>query len=298
MRTVVVVGGGLIGTSIGMALALRGAAVHVVDRDPVRQEAAAERCGGVAGAPREPADLAVLAVPPGQIARVLRDGQARRLAHCYTDVGSAKESVHRAAVAAGCRLDCFVGGHPMAGSEQSGPHAARAELFVGRPWVLTPDRHTSAAALAAALDLVQACGGRLVVMGRAEHDRAVALVSHAPHVIASALASAVGGAPQEVVELCGAGIRDTTRIAAGESGLWSDILGSNAGAVAAALEPLLAELTAAVTQLKQAAATPAGAPRRVLADLLNRGGEGRARIMTVQPDGATAGLPHPLASFA
>ncbi|MFI1768406.1 prephenate dehydrogenase [Streptomyces sp. NPDC020800] len=296
MRTVAVVGGGLIGTSIGMALAVRGTAVHVLDRDPVRQAEAAERCRGVAGPPRERADLAVLAVPPGQIARVLREQQIRGLARCYTDVGSAKESVQRAAVAAGCTLEYFVGGHPMAGSEQSGPHAARAELFVGRPWVLTPDRCTGAAALVAALDLVEACGARLVVMAAAEHDRAVALTSHAPHVVASALASALGGAPQEVVDLCGAGIRDTTRIAAGETGLWSDILGSNAGAVAAALEPLVDELTAAVAQLKQAAAASPGAPRPVLADLLDRGGEGRARIMTVQPSPSVR-LPRQVASF-
>ncbi len=167
---------------------------------------------------------------------------------------------------------------------------------MGRPWVLTPDRRTGAAALAAALDLVEACGGRLVVMAAAEHDRAVALTSHAPHVVASALASALGAAPQEVVELCGAGIRDTTRIAAGETGLWSDILGSNAGAVAAALEPLIDELSAALAQLKQAATAP-GAPRRVLADLLHRGGEGRDRIMTVQPV-PSARLPHQVASFA
>jgi prephenate dehydrogenase len=296
MRTVVVVGGGLIGTSIGMALSSRGIAVHVIDRDPVTAVTAAERCKAVVGAPREPADLAVLAVPPGQIAPVLREQQSRRLAYCYTDVAGTKEPVHQAAVAAGCALDSFVGGHPIAGGERSGPRAARAELFTGRPWVLTPDRHTGTAALAAALELVEACRARLVVMGRAEHDRAVALTSHAPHIVASALASTVATAPPEVVELCGAGIRDTTRIAAGATGLWSDILGSNAAAVAAALEPLVAELSDAVAQLKQAAGTVGASPPSALADLLDRGRDGHARIRTAQPSMGTP--PQPVASLA
>ncbi|MFI9106464.1 prephenate dehydrogenase/arogenate dehydrogenase family protein [Streptomyces fildesensis] len=298
MRTVAVVGGGLIGTSIGMDLHACGVRVHVIDRDPVTQAVAAERCRGYEGAPPEPADLAVIAVPPGAVAPVLREWQSRGLARCYTDVASAKESVHRAATAAGCALDAFVGGHPMAGSERPGPYAARAGLFTGRPWVLTPDRHTGTAALSAALALVEACGARLVVMGRAEHDRAVATTSHAPHVVASALASAVGAAPQEVVELCGAGIRDATRIAAGETGLWSDILGSNASAVAAALEPLITELTDALVQLRAVAGAPPGTPPRALAGLLDRGGEGRARIMTAQPAAAPAPPPVAVPSYA
>jgi prephenate dehydrogenase len=280
MRNVALVGTGLIGTSIAMALRRRGVTIHLIDRDLMTAAAAAERCGGTVGVPAEPADLAVLAVPPAQVASVLRAHQRRNLARCYTDVASVKSAICEAVRSAGCEPDTFVGGHPLAGGERPGPRAARPDLFEGRPWVLTPDSRTGSAAIAAALELVELCGARPVVMGCAEHDEALAASSHAPHVVASALAASFSAAPPEVVELCGRGIGDTTRIAAGDVGLWTEILTMNGTAVANALAPIVQELVVATAILRVVGDRPAEAA--ALADLLARGRDGCGNIRSAE----------------
>ena len=179
----------------------------------------------VAGAPEDAAgDVTVLAVP----VRALRDLVARARGGVVTDVGSTKAAIVAAGEAAhGGR---FVGGHPLAGTERAGPDAASAGLFRGRRALLTPTPTTDAAALAAVADLWRAAGAEVVEMGAAAHDELMAAVSHLPHVVAYALADAVGslGAP---AGMAGGGFIDTTRIAATPPGMWVDVFLANRDAV-------------------------------------------------------------------
>jgi prephenate dehydrogenase len=279
----VVVGTGLIGTSVALALTSKGVTTYLADANPDVAKLAADLGAGIAAEPVDPVDLAVLAVPPAYVARVLAEQQARGLAPAFTDVASVKARPQRDVEKLGCDLASFVGGHPLAGRERSGPGAARADLFEGRPWVLTPSPATSDATLERARELATLCGAVPVLMEADEHDHAVALVSHAPHVVASLMAARLVDADDAAVQLAGQGVRDVTRVAASDPRLWTDILGANAAAVADVLEALGRDLDAAVTALR--GGTAAGAsptpPREGaggVAGVLERGNAGYARI--------------------
>jgi prephenate dehydrogenase len=283
LRSVVVAGAGLIGTSIALALRERGVRVGLADRDPAAARLAADIGAGTVVRPdfagvAEPADLAVLAVPPAAVAPTLAAAQAAGVARWYTDVASVKASPLREARRLGCDLSSFVPGHPLSGRERSGPAAARADLFLGRPWVLCPGPGTAAGAVAAVTALVRCCQAQEVRLAAGEHDRYVALVSHAPHVVAAAMAARLADAPGQALRLSGPGIRDVTRIAAGDTGLWAQILAANAGPVAAVLAAVAADLSAAAGALSEAAAGGTEPARKVLRGLLDEGATGVARI--------------------
>ncbi|MFI1863894.1 prephenate dehydrogenase [Streptomyces jumonjinensis] len=281
MRAISVIGTGLIGTSIALAACRRGVTVFLSDRDPVAARTAAALGAGRARAPAVPVDLAVLAVPPSQVGPVLAEQQRRGLAHCYTDVASVKSGPERAALRLAPDPSCYIGGHPLAGRERSGPLAARAALFEGRPWVLTPSPLTSDTALRRARELVALCGAVPVVTQSASHDEAVALTSHVPHLVASLMAARLSGGPEGVARFAGQGLRDVTRIAGGDSGLWGDILQSNATAVAGVVRELHEDLSRLVAAL-DALARPDGRERahgmRAMVDLLDRGIAGLTEI--------------------
>ncbi|MGI5227493.1 prephenate dehydrogenase [Actinoallomurus iriomotensis] len=271
-RQVVVIGTGLIGTSVALALRERGDEVRLTDRDPVSVRMAAELGAGV---PLEdgdgPADVAVIAVPPAAVAATLLDAQKRGLARVYTDVASVKSRPLREAAELGCDLTCYVAGHPLAGRERSGPAAARGDLFVGRPWALCPTPKTLPEAVEAVTALAEACGAQTVVVGAEEHDRAVALVSHGPHVAAAAVAARLEAAPEVALGLAGQGVRDVTRIAASDPSLWIGILSSNAEPVADVIDAVAADLAATAAALRAGAETD-------VTELLRRGGTGRRRL--------------------
>ena len=178
--------------------------------------------------------------------------------------------MQRAAEAAGVD-GVLCGSHPMAGKETSGPEAATAELFLGRPWALCPTASTDPAAAAAARSVAVACGAVPLELPAQEHDAAVALVSHLPQVAASALAAVLLARAAGPLALAGPGLQDTTRIAASAPALWVELLGENAGAVA----PLVRALSA---ELDRAAAALEAVDRGAVADLLERGGRGRALV--------------------
>ena len=285
LRRVVIIGTGLIGTSIALALRERGADVLLSDRDAASVRLAVELGAGSAlpAGDRQsgPAGLAVLAVPPGAVAATLRDAQKRGLAHSYTDVASVKAFPLAEAAELGCDLESFVAGHPLAGRERSGPAAARADLFLGRPWALCPAPESSAEVVSAATALARACGAEPIIVDAAEHDRAVALVSHAPHVVAAAMAARLGDGSDVALGLSGQGVRDVTRIAAGDPQLWTGILGANAEPVADVLDAVATELTMAASALRTGAAAGSSAGRAAagpVADLLRRGNTGQAKI--------------------
>ncbi|WP_030144789.1 prephenate dehydrogenase [Spirillospora albida] len=276
-RRIVVVGTGLVGTSVALAMRERDAEVLLTDRDPAALELAVELGAGTAlpdGARGEPADLAVLAVPPAAVAVTLLDAQKRGLATAYTDVASVKARPLAQAAELGCDLSVFVAGHPLAGSERSGPGAARADLFLGRPWALCPTDGADPAVVAVVTGLVKACGAMPVTVDAAEHDRAVALVSHGPHVVSAAVAARLTGADEVALGLSGQGVRDVTRIAASDPRLWIGILSANAEPVADVLEAVATDLAVAASLLRDGSEEAA----THVADLLLRGNAGRSRI--------------------
>ena len=283
LESAVVVGTGLIGTSIALALRERGVRVWLADRDPAAARLAADiGAGTVVGEDladlAEPADLAVLAVPPAAAGPALATAQAAGAARWYTDVASVKAAVLDQAAELGCDLTSFVPGHPLSGRERSGPAAARADLFVGRPWVLCPGPHNAPDAVAAVAALVHSCRAQEVRLTAAEHDRYVALVSHAPHVVAAAMAARLAGAAEPALMLSGQGIRDVTRIAAGDSRMWAQILAANAGPVADVLAAVAADLSAAAEALRDAAADGASPGLKAVTGLLDEGTAGAGRI--------------------
>jgi prephenate dehydrogenase len=277
-RRVAVIGTGLIGTSVALALRERGDQVRLADRDPASlrlavELGAGEPLGERAGEsrPDEPLDVAVIAVPPAAVAATLLDAQKRDLARVYTDVASVKARPLREAAELGCDLTRFVAGHPLAGRERSGPAAARGDLFLGRPWALCPTAETAEDAVAAVAALAADCGAQTVVVGAEEHDRAVALVSHGPHVTAAAVAARLETASDVALSLAGQGVRDVTRIAAGDPGLWIGILSSNAAPVADVIDAVADDLAATAAALRAGSET-------AVTDLLKRGGSGRGRL--------------------
>jgi prephenate dehydrogenase len=245
-----VVGAGLLGTSIG--LACRRAGIDVILTDP-SSENLRTASGLGAGRPRVDGDkpqLVVVAVPPdhlgAEIARALDATDA-----VVTDVGSVKTGP-LAAVAALPGVARYVGGHPMAGSERSGPLAGSAALFDGRPWAITPHVLSDPAAVALVEELVRLCGAVPVRLAPEEHDRAVARTSHVPHLLASLVAARLAEAPEHHLALSGQGVRDVTRVAAGDPQLYGQIVTANSEAVLDLLGEVRAQLDTLIAAVSSA----------------------------------------------
>jgi prephenate dehydrogenase len=281
VRTALVIGTGLIGTSVALALAGRGVRVYLRDHDPDRARTAAALGAGTAEEPEGPVDLAVVAVPPAHVAQTIAEAMRHGVARGFLDVASVKGGPRRELEELGCSLTRYLGTHPMAGAERSGPLAGTADLFEGRPWVLTPTGATDTEVLNLALELVALCRAVPVVMDADAHDRAVALVSHTPQLLSSMVAARLEDADETAVRLCGQGIRDVTRIAASDPALWLDILSANPGPVADILAAVAADLDETVRALR--ALQSADEAKRDdgaqgIADVLRRGNAGRERV--------------------
>jgi prephenate dehydrogenase len=290
-KRVLVQGTGLIGTSIALALRDKGTEVWLSDADPATARLAADLgAGTVVPDLRDAkgiADIAVLAMPPAAVGPELARAQECAVADVYTDVASVKVLPAEHARDLGCDLETYVPAHPLAGRERQGPAAAQADLFLGRTWALCPLPETAADAVAAVTGLAIACGADPVVTDPATHDSWVALVSHAPHLVAVAMAArlAPSAVPADALKLAGQGLRDVTRIAAGDSALWTQILTANAGPVAEVVAAVAEDLAAAARLLADLpAGTPATGILRTEAgpagvtSLLDRGQAGTERI--------------------
>jgi len=269
-RRVAILGLGLMGGSLGLALQADGLAEAVVGYDATPAHAAAALARGlvVASAPTPEdavayADLVVLAVPALATLPLLR-AIALALASdaIVTDVGSVKAPVVAWAKATLPQPGRFVGGHPMVGSEQSGPGAAEATLYRGARWPLTPIAATEPVALARVRALVVALGAEPLVMAPDAHDQLVAGASHLPLLAASALMRTLVASPDwpGVARLAAGGFRDTTRVAAGDPTMARDICLTNGDAILARLDAYLATLQ----ELRAALAAQDGA---ALADI-------------------------------
>jgi prephenate dehydrogenase len=269
------------GTSAALALTKRGVDVHLTDHDPSAARTAAAIGAGTTDAPDGPVDLVIVAVPPAHVAASLADAMRRGLGRGYLDVASVKGGPRRELEVLGCDLTQYIGTHPMAGRERSGPLAGTADLFDGRPWVLTPTPATETEVLNLALELVALCGAVPVVMDADAHDRAVALVSHTPQLVSSMVAARLEHAEDTAVRLCGQGILDVTRIAGSEPGMWMDILAANPGPVADVLADVAVDLAETVTALRALQSADEAKRRDGAAgieSLLRRGNAGRAKV--------------------
>jgi prephenate dehydrogenase len=224
-----IVGTGLLGTSIGLALRRAGIDVLLADESPDHLRTASGLGAGRPARPEEQPQLVVVAVPPDHLGPVIR--RALEITDAVvTDVGSVKSGPLEA-VADVAGVERYVGGHPMAGSERSGPLAASAALFDGRPWAVTPHDGSRPEAVGLVEALVQVCGGVPVRMSPLEHDRAVARTSHIPHLLAALAAGRLAEAPTDHLALTGQGVRDVTRVAAGDPVLYGQIVSANSEAV-------------------------------------------------------------------
>ncbi len=249
--TLAVVGAGLIGGSFSLALKQAGAVRQVlgVGRDPVRLTVARELGlidRAVDWAQAGQADCVLLALPVGETGTILRQlAPHLKAGTIVTDAGSTKANVVTAARAAlGARFADFVPGHPIAGSERSGPGAARADLFQGRRVVLTPEPDTRADAVVTVRALWEAAGAQVETLGAAQHDRIFAAVSHLPHLAAFALVDDLAGRAdrEEFFRFAASGFRDFTRIAGSSPEMWRDIALANREALLAELDAYLAAL--------------------------------------------------------
>jgi prephenate dehydrogenase len=268
-----VVGTGLIGTSLALAARSAGYDVWLDDVDPERLAMAASVGAGRARPPAfERVSLAVAAVPPAAVGRVAGDLIESGIAATVTHVSSVQLEPQLEVEARFADPTPFVGSHPVAGRERSGPHHASADLFTQRPWVVCPTEHSGAAAVAAVRTLAADCGAVVAVMPATDHDALFARLSHAPQVLASALAGTLVGLERREVALAGSGLRDTSRLADSDPSLWAEIIAANPAAVAAALRGVIDPLAELVSVLERGETGPAADAVR---ELVARGRRGR-----------------------
>lgn len=292
---VLVIGAGLLGASLGLGLRHRGYTVYISDISPTT-EAVAEDIGagtslralaqewqnqqdqqdqqGGSGLELSP-QLVVVAAPPDVTAELVAKALADYPAAFVIDIASVKAGILESLEQGGADTSRYLGTHPMAGREKSGPVAARGELFSARPWVLCDHDRVRPELLKVAQQLASELGSIISHMDVFEHDRTVALISHLPQVMSSLLASRLQDTPLYALGLAGQGLRDTTRIAASDPGLWVQILAANAQPLVQSLYGVQEDLARLIATLEDPLAPGA---RLDIAQLMAEGNAGVGRI--------------------
>ena len=289
-----IIGTGLLGASLGLALSAKGHQVTLEDTSPTAQQLAADLGAGQvvtpkatnaeaadpnaatdASSPAAHPDIVVVATPPDVAARVIASALEDYPNATVTDVASVKTRLLEAVreLATGTQLDRYIGCHPMAGREKSGAIAAQSDLFTARPWVICSDEDTPADRLGEVIAMAEDTGASVLHLDPRIHDAAVAKVSHVPQVVASLVASQLRHAPLEEISLAGQGLRDVTRIAASDPGLWTQILTGNAEEVRSVLVDLRTELDEVISALELGPGSTG-----LLAKAIALGNEGHDRI--------------------
>ena len=265
-----IIGSGLIGTSIGLALAARGVQVEMLDLDQKAQKLAQDLIASeISGAP----EVILFAIPASALAETFEREFALNPGSKFIDIASVKTKpqVEVSRISGGSSR--FLATHPMAGREVGGAASARADLFEGRTWIYCPTFADGAQVdpdvLETGLWLINSLGATPISMSASRHDSAVALVSHLPQIVASLLAAQLKGAKGEDLDLAGAGLRDTTRIAASDPELWQEIISSNAQEIL----PLLINLQNDLGSLIQSLDDPVK-----VGSFIAAGNEGRSKI--------------------
>ena len=261
-----IIGSGLIGTSIGLGLVQQGIAVEMVDSDPSAQALANDLVGGVAVIDPE---LVIFALPTSRLSQVIHDEIALNPQSTFMDVGSVKNEVVLYIQTFPGLSARFLPTHPMAGREIGGASSARADLFQGRSWILTPEADCVPESKKLVLELIECLGATPIELSALDHDAAVAKISHLPQIAASLVAKQLTGTPLEWMELAGQGLRDTTRIAGSDEQLWKEIIYSNRSEISVLLTSLQNDLA----QMIQALDDPAE-----IASLIAAGRAGKAMI--------------------
>ncbi|MDR6938784.1 prephenate dehydrogenase [Arcanobacterium hippocoleae] len=237
---VLIIGAGLLGTSIALRLRQGGVEVYLADVSPIAARLAQDLGAGKATAVAAP-KLVIVAVPPDVTPAVVADALEKYPKAIVTDVSSVKQLVIDLIAVHPC-ANRFVGSHPMAGRERSGAIAADADLFAGRPWVIVPHEKSGRTAQRVVQNLAVDMGGSVIQMSAQEHDHAVSLVSHLPQIMSSLVAGQLTGETADSLQLAGQGLRDVTRIAKSDSLLWTSIINANRKEIAAALRRTRKEL--------------------------------------------------------
>ena len=253
ISSVKIVGSGLIGTSIGLALSQKNIDVLMVDSNA----AAASLSQSLVNAGKtfeaeHTFDLVIIAVPPSSFASAIKIESALNPVSTFVDILSIKTKPQLEVESIAGLAERFVGSHPMAGREVSGAQSARGDLFIGRSWILTPSEATSKKSENLAKELISLCGGIAIRMSAIEHDRAMALVSHTPQLLASLVAASLTTQESKWFELIGQGFKDLTRIADSDATLWSEILSENAENVRHVLGTLRTNIEKIENQLDDA----------------------------------------------
>ena len=261
-----IVGSGLIGTSIGLGLVQRGVQVQMVDSDVKSQSLANDLVGGVS---ISNPDLVVLAMPTSQLSAVISEENQLNPQSTFIDVGSVKNEVVLYVQTISGLSKRFLPTHPMAGREIGGASSARADLFQGRTWILTPSADLDSASHQLVLELIEHLGATPIELSALDHDRAVARISHLPQIASSLIAKQLTGTPPEWMELAGQGLRDTTRIAGSDESLWKEIIYSNRGELQQLLINLQNDLQSMIDSLED--------PQQI-AQLIAQGRAGKALI--------------------
>lgn len=278
-----VVGTGLLGTSVGLGLRRLGVDVLLADASPSAERLAVDYGAGrhaphAAAGDAAPADtpvLVVVCVPPDVTAQVVAAELAAWPDAIVTDVASVKAAPLEQLRAAGADLSRYLGSHPMAGRETGGPLSGRADLFLGRPWVIAQHEAVTVFALQEVEGLALDLGATPVPMSAEEHDESVALVSHVPQLVSSALAAQLLGDTLGATGLAGQGLRDVTRIASSDPTLWVQILAANGERVAKILRGVARDVDAVADALER---VDEPGSRKAIAEHMTRGNDGVARI--------------------
>ena len=261
-----IVGSGLIGTSIALGLVQRGISVEMVDSDASSQSLAKDLVGG--GSVVDP-ELVILALPTSRLPLVIEGEFSLNPNSTFMDVGSVKNEVVLKVETFPGLSTRFLPTHPMAGREIGGAGSARADLFQGRSWILTPSTDLQESSKNLVLELISILGATPIELSAADHDRAVAKISHLPQVAASLVAKQLTGTPAEWMELAGQGLRDTTRIAGSDESLWKEIIHSNRAELHELLINLQNDLQVMIESLED--------PSKI-AELMAAGRDGKALI--------------------
>jgi prephenate dehydrogenase len=261
-----IVGSGLIGTSIGLGLVQHGISVEMIDSDTSAQALAQDLIGGSEVVNPE---LVVLAVPTSALSQVIKVQMSINPHSTFMDVGSVKNEVVQKVETFPALSTHFLPTHPMAGREIGGAGSARADLFQGRSWILTPTQDCLPETKALVIELIETLGATPIELSATDHDAAVAKISHLPQIASSLVAKQLRGTPVEWMELAGQGLRDTTRIAASDEQLWKEIIHSNR----AEISELLISLQSDLTQMISALGEPA-----LIAELIAAGRAGKDLI--------------------
>ncbi len=284
---VVVFGTGLLGTSIGLGLSHRGLQVLLSDPSPSALSVALDIGAGrpLSEQPEVWPELVVVAAPPDICARVVADALERFPAAVVIDVSSVKGAILRElrelSAEAPLDLSRYVGTHPMAGRERAGAVSARGELFNAMPWVVCPHEATettpgsSVLAIQLAQNLGLDLGAVLSRFSPEEHDAAVALVSHFPQMMSSLVAARLQDAEPHALSLAGNGLRDVTRIAASDAGMWVPIMSANAESIVSILHAVHEDLIKLISTLD---APDAPGSSLAMAKVISAGNAGQARI--------------------